>query len=291
MYNLRVFHLITIFFVFSFTACQRVPERQTFTARGVVTNVSEQNKSVRISHEDIPGFMKAMTMDFEVKDVALLADLQVDDDIQFTIEKTEDSLYIIAIQPNAETEVSKQDQNTTTGEAAEDPIGEAPPEEFTPYPATDFTLTDQEGQAFTLSSLRDKIVLLDFIFTRCPGPCPLLSLKFSQLQKQLGDRLGTQVLLVSVTIDPRHDTPEVLKAYAQRYSADPVGWKFLTGSTKDIILTATAYGAEYQSNIDGIVDHRLLTAIIDRNGIVVKEFPGTNHTVEDMMTEINKLLS
>lgn len=170
-------------------------------------------------------------------------------------------------------------------------FSEAASEEFTPYPAADFILTDQDGQSLTLTSLRGKVILLDFIFTRCPGPCPLLSLKFSQLQKQLGDRLGKEVMLLSVTIDPRHDTPAVLKEYAQRYNANLVGWKFLTGSTKDIILTATAYGAEYQSNIEGIVDHRLLTAIINRDGNVVKEFPGANHTVEDLMAEVTKLLS
>lgn len=158
--------------------------------------------------------------------------------------------------------------------------------DFAPYPAPDFTLTDQDGQMVTLSSLQGKIVLLDFIFTRCPGPCPLLSLKFSQLQKQLGDRLGKDVMLVSVTIDPRHDTPEVLKEYAKRYEANTAGWKFLTGSTRDIIMVAAGFGADYQAGADGVIEHRLLTCVINRDGTVVKEFSGANHTVDDLLAAI-----
>ena len=140
-------------------------------------------------------------------------------------------------------------------------------------------------------SQRGKIVVLDFIFTRCPGPCPLLSLKFSQLQQKLGDRLGKDVMLLSVSIDPRHDTPAVLKEYAQRYSANLAGWKFLVGSTRDTLMTASAFGADYESNQDGIVDHRLVTCVIDREGIVVKEFSGTNYTVEELMTGIEQVES
>jgi protein SCO1/2 len=272
-------------------ACQRAPDKQVFTARGVVKSIAAPGKSIRIAHEDIPGFMNAMTMDFTVKDQALLANLQAEDNIQFTIEKTMDGVYLTEIQLVDTEDKTGQFQDAAEDEATDGAVEEAAPEEFTPYPAADFALTDQDGQPFTLSSLRGKVVLLDFIFTRCPGPCPLLSLKFAQLQKQLGDRLGKEVMLLSITIDPRHDTPEMLKEYAHRYSANLAGWKFLTGSTKDIILTATAYGAEYQANMDGIVDHRLLTVVINRDGSVVKEFPGTNHTVEDLLVEINKLRS
>jgi protein SCO1/2 len=149
-------------------------------------------------------------------------------------------------------------------------------------------MTDQDGQPFTLSQLRGKFVVLDFIFTRCPGPCPLLSLKFSQLQNKLGERFGTKVMLLSVSIDPRHDTPAVLKEYAQRYSANLAGWKFLVGSTRDTIMTASAFGADYEANQDGIVDHRLVTCVIDHKGMVVKEFSGTNYTVDELLAAINE---
>jgi protein SCO1/2 len=255
--------------------------------------VVANGKGVRIAHDDIPGFMQAMTMDFEVKDPALLSGVQPEDVITFTIERTSESLYIIAldrISPLQE-ETAATEPASTESPNEEEAASDTAEVEFAPYPAANFTLTDQDGQPFSLASAHGKVVLLDFIFTRCPGPCPLLSLKFSQLQKQLGDRLGKDVMLLSVTIDPRHDTPEVLRDYAKRYEANLSGWKFLSGSTRDTILTATAFGAEYQASMDGIVDHRLITCVIDQNGIVVKEFTGTNHTVEDLAAEVNRLLS
>jgi len=290
----RFWFLGSLLFFHCLTACQQQLEKEVFTARGVVKSIVANGKGVRIAHEDIPGFMQAMTMEFEVKDPALLLQVQPEDEVMFTIEKTSESLYITAIN-----RVAPTSENTTSGEpiesalASADEVGAESPElpEFSPYPAANFSLTDQDGQPFSLTDAHGKIVLLDFIFTRCPGPCPLLSLKFSQLQKKLTDRLGKDIMLLSVTIDPRHDTPEVLKEYAKRYEADLNGWKFLTGSTRDIIQTAAAFGADYQAGSEGIIDHRLLTCVIDREGVVVKEFTGTNHTIEDLAAEVNRLLS
>jgi protein SCO1/2 len=276
-----------------FPACQRQPEKQVFSARGVVKSVLADGKGVRIAHEDIPGFMQAMTMDFEVRNPALLTGIQPEDAIDFTIEKTLESLYITALNriPPPREEITETAPQSPDSLSKDETVADAAEVDFTPYPAANFTLTDQDGQPFSLAGAHGKVIVLDFIFTRCPGPCPLLSLKFSQLQKQLGERLGKDVLLLSVTIDPRHDTPEVLRDYAKRYEANLNGWKFLTGSTRDTILTATAFGADYQASMDGIVDHRLITCVIDQNGTVVKEFTGTNHTVEDLAAEVTRLLS
>lgn len=289
----RCLLVVGLLFVSWSMACQQQPEKQVFTAHGVVKNIIANGQGVRIAHDDIPGFMQAMTMDFAVKDPLLLSGIHPEDEVTFTIEKTSESLYITAINRIA----SPQDETASSEPVASSPSGEEEAEpavtqaEFSPYPAANFTLSDQDSQPFSLASARGKVILLDFIFTRCPGPCPLLSLKFSRLQKQLGDRLGKNVMLLSVTIDPRHDTPEVLRDYAKRYEANLNGWKFLTGSTRDTILTATAFGAEYQANMDGIVDHHLITHVIDQEGIVVKEFTGTNHTVADFAAEVNRLLS
>jgi protein SCO1/2 len=185
-------------------------------------------------------------------------------------------------------EISITKDSTVADTAKAGDQQEVSPSTFEPFPASDFTLTDQDGQPFTLSSLQGKVVLIDFIFTSCPGPCPLLSLKFSQLQQRLGERLGKDVMLLSVTIDPKRDTPAVLKDYAQRYQANLQGWKFLTGSTRDIIITATTYGADYQAGAEGIIDHRLVTCLIDRTGMVVQEFAGTNYSVEDLMAAIER---
>lgn len=284
----RLFLLASAFFLVQAFACQSQPDKQLFVGHGVVEAVAINGKKVRIKHEEIPGFMPAMTMDFEVKDAAVLAGISAEDAVEFTIERTPESIYLVAIARREDDQDSLVAEEATT-EATSTAPTEEPAAEFVSYPASDFTLTDQDGRRLTLSSLQGKIVLLDFIFTHCPGPCPLLSLKFAQLQKQLAERFEKEVMLLSVTIDPKRDTPEVLRDYAKRYDANLAGWKFLTGSTGEIITTTAAFGADYKAGAEGIIDHRLLTCLIDRNGMVVKEFVGTNHTVEELLAAIEQL--
>ena len=274
------------------SACDHNSSPRIFQAHGVVKSLGAEQKRVRIEHEDIPGFMPAMTMEFEVKDPAILAGIHPEGEVNFTLEVTADSLYLVQIEPlgGSKEATAPQEEDPSAAEGEDGNTPEDASAEFVPYPAPDFTLTDQDGQPLILSRLRGKVVVMDFIFTHCPGPCPLLSLKFSRLQQQLGDRLGQKVMLLSVTIDPRRDVPEVLKAYAQRYQANLAGWKFLTGTTRDILMVAAGYGADYQAGMEGVVNHRLLTCVIDQEGTVVKEFTGVNHTVEDLMAEIERRL-
>src|SRR5918992_4025838 len=96
-------------------------------------------------------------------------------------------------------------------------------------PAPDFALTSQDNQPVTLQDFRGKVVAVTFIYTSCPDTCPLLTMKMAQVQDDLGPRFGTKVAFVSITVDPEHDTPEVLKHYAEAFDADPAGWAFLTG--------------------------------------------------------------
>lgn len=268
-----------------FCACQpqhQAPQ-QRYELAGKVVAVDTQRRQVTIAHEKIAGYMDAMTMPFSLKDEWVYTVIAAGDRIGAVLVVEGDRSWL------EEVAITKESEQADVATAGDQQGSSATA--FAPFPAVDFKLTDQDGQPFTLSSLQGKVVVLDFIFTRCPGPCPLLSLKFAQVQKQLGERLGKEVVLVSITIDPRHDTPETLKAYAQRYQANPRGWKFLTGTTKDIMLTASAFGADYEANEEGIVDHRLVTCIIDRQGTVVSEFTGTDYSVEELFAEITKRLS
>jgi cytochrome oxidase Cu insertion factor (SCO1/SenC/PrrC family) len=97
--------------------------------------------------------------------------------------------------------------------------------------APDFSLVDQSGASFGSQSLAGRATLLDFVYTHCTDACPILSTTFSQAQRKLADErlLGDRVMLVSLSVDPIHDTPSVLEEYAGRYKADASGWKFLTG--------------------------------------------------------------
>ena len=99
----------------------------------------------------------------------------------------------------------------------------------------DFTLTNQFGKPTGLGDLRGKVWVADIIFTRCAGPCPVMTRNMKSLQDQL---TGTGVKLVTLTTDPEYDTPEVLSRYADRFKADPARWVFLTGSKRQIALLA-----------------------------------------------------
>ncbi|MGH8347954.1 MAG: SCO family protein [Pseudomonas sp.] len=96
-------------------------------------------------------------------------------------------------------------------------------------------LTDQDGHQmrFFDDMIKGKVVVINFIFTSCSDSCPLETARLRQVQKLLGDRVGKDIFFYSISIDPLSDTPEVLKAYAQRFQVGP-GWKFLTGEFADV---------------------------------------------------------
>jgi protein SCO1/2 len=97
-----------------------------------------------------------------------------------------------------------------------------------------FTLTDNTGQVFTEEALRGHPTIIDFVFTRCDTICPVVSARMQRLQEALLDRKGDSIKLISITVDPAYDTPEKLAVYAQRFSANPEKWRFLTGPTDKI---------------------------------------------------------
>ncbi|MCK6502892.1 SCO family protein [Myxococcota bacterium] len=107
-------------------------------------------------------------------------------------------------------------------------------EHYSPLPG--FALVDQQGQVVTSLDLRGQVLLVDFIFTRCPDVCPLLSSKAAWLQRNLPAHPlgGAPIHILSLTVDPAHDRPEVLAEYAARYDADPARWSFLTGEEEQV---------------------------------------------------------
>src|ERR1700737_3283579 len=104
-----------------------------------------------------------------------------------------------------------------------------------------FQLTDQTGASFASSSLAGQVTLLDFVYTHCTDACPLLSATFQQTQRKLADDklLGDRVMLVSLSVDPQHDTPAVLAEYGQQFKADTSSWKFLSGDWDQVYDVVT----------------------------------------------------
>jgi protein SCO1 len=157
-------------------------------------------------------------------------------------------------------------------------------------PAPEFTLTSQEGAQISLSSLRGKVVAVTFIFTRCTTTCPVLTPMMSLVQERLGRDFGSKIVFTSITVDPEHDTPEMLKLYAQAYGADVAGWGFLTGPPPVIADLTRRYGVFASKNANGDIEHSFLTSIVDRSGILRVQYLGVRFDPEEFRRDLLSLL-
>jgi protein SCO1 len=108
---------------------------------------------------------------------------------------------------------------------------------------TDVQLVNQDGDTMRLYSdlIQGRVVIINSFFTSCNGSCPVMAAAFAEIQKHLGDRLGKDVYLISISVDPTTDTPARLKEYASRFQARP-GWYFLTGTKANVDLALRKLG-------------------------------------------------
>jgi protein SCO1/2 len=157
-------------------------------------------------------------------------------------------------------------------------------------PAPPFSLTSQDGAPVALADLRGKVVAVTFIYTECPDICPLLTQKMVQVQDELGAEFGAKVAFVSISLDPEHDTPEVLKDYAQFWGAKPDGWSFLTGSPEAVRDVTRHYGVFFAKKEDGSVDHTQLTTLVDANGEMRVQYLGARFDPEEFRRDLMSLV-
>jgi protein SCO1 len=157
-------------------------------------------------------------------------------------------------------------------------------------PAPGFTLTSQDGIEVALNAFRSKVAAVTFIFATCSATCPLLTAKMAAVQNQLGADFGTKIVFLSITIDPEHDTPDVLKRYAQAFGANPAGWKFLTGSSATIDSITRRYGVFASKSGDREVDHTNLTSLIDGRGMLRVQFLGVRFNPDEFRRDLLSLV-
>src|SRR5258708_5168509 len=153
-------------------------------------------------------------------------------------------------------------------------------------PAPEFTLTSQDGAQISLTNLRGKVVAVTFIFTRCTATCPVLTPMMSLVQDRLGRDFSSKIVFASITVDPEHDTPEMLPLYAQMYGADVAGWSFLTGPPPVIVDLTRRYGVFAAKNANGDVEHSLLTSIVDQRGILRVQYLGVRFDPEEFRRDL-----
>jgi protein SCO1 len=165
------------------------------------------------------------------------------------------------------------------------------------YSLPDFTLTNQFGQTVSLSDLRGQVWIADIIFTRCGGPCPLMTKRMSELQRAWPKE--APVKLVTLTTDPEYDKPSVLKQYSERFGAEPGRWHFLTGTKQQIghvaidgmKLIATEKKQSERENDRDLFVHSTLFVIVDQQGRVRSSFEYDDPAmVKKVTTAVKKLM-
>ena len=173
----------------------------------------------------------------------------------------------------------------------------APAEEaaVSPAPLADFALTDQEGRRVRLRDQLGKVLLVNFVTTRCVTACVQVTRELRGLQQALGDRVGREVVFLSVGLDPRQDTPAALRRFARTNGADFHGWAFLSGTPEEVEAARRAFGASaMQASRDRGYDrhefiHATVTYLVDRQGVLRKKIPpgfltlGGLHEVEAVL--------
>src|SRR5262247_3608918 len=155
--------------------------------------------------------------------------------------------------------------------------------------APDFVLLNQDGNRFDSTTLRGKVVVLNFIFTTCTDVCPLFTANLAQLQRTLKNDTGN-VFFVSITTDPEVDSPKILKSYGQRYGADFQNWAFLTGSEAQLQQVWKGFDVRVIKKGRGLVQHTSLTTVIDRQGTRRFNFFGEKWPLNDLLRDISALL-
>ena len=269
---------------------------QVFQVKGVIKEIEADGKTVRIRHEEVPNYMPAMVMPFTAKEPKELAGLKAGDEITFRLTVTQDDTWIDQIQKaNAPTSATPP---TTAGTVTNqspldgslrvvrdlDPlqIGDKLP---------DYHFTNELGQAVNLAQFQGKALAITFVFTRCPLPnfCPRMSSNFEDAQRQLLAANSTNNpanwQLLTITFDPEFDSPAILKAYAERYRADPKHWSFLTGDPVEISAIAAQFGERFWKE-EGALNHNLRTVIIDASGKVQQILQGNLWSADDLVSEL-----
>ncbi|MGC4031214.1 MAG: SCO family protein [Tepidisphaeraceae bacterium] len=151
------------------------------------------------------------------------------------------------------------------------------------WAAPTFNLVDQDGQPFSSDKLKGKTWIVTLFFTTCPGPCPMMSNRMRKIQKSVDD---PNVMLVSLSVDPNHDTPEKLKDYSRNMTADPARWVFLTGKPEDVQKTADGFKLGFEpAKGDEPIMHDTKFLLVDKTGQV----RGIYRTSEDAsMAQLEK---
>jgi protein SCO1 len=253
---------------------------------GMLLSADASKRTITVSCKEIRGYMDAMVMSFSVHDANLPDGLQPGVSVTFTLVVDKNSSYAEAlqIQPFESLELDPTEarrlklvENATSAKPPSAEVlrmGDSVP---------DFRLIDQDQENVSLSQFKGKVVALTFVYTRCPRPdyCLRLSNNFGVLQRRFKNRMGKDLILLTVVIDPVHDEPEALKKYARTWKADSRQWHFLTGPVPDIQQLCRRFDMAFYPD-EALYVHSFHTVIIGRDGRLAANLEGNNFTAQQL---------
>ena len=257
-------------------SCQHAAERR-FELKGKVVSVDKAQKQVVLAHEKIPGYMDAMTMPFNVGDEWAMSVLVPGQNVEATLVVREDRSWIEGLRIG-----KTEDIKGYVAEGTKPKVGDEVP---------DFQLLNQDGKRIHLRQYNGRLLLMTFIYTRCPLPdyCPRTSRNFSEIYQALQSlkKPGDGPHLLTVSFDTEHDTPSVLREYAGRYMKPVLfsKWEFVTGSPDEIKKITSFFGLIYQPE-SGQITHNLVTALIGPDGRIARLYLGNQWTSDQILADL-----
>jgi protein SCO1/2 len=267
-------------------SCRRTSgNEKRYELKGTVVIVEPEKHLVTITHEEIKGYMPGMTMPFTVPNDADLKMLVPNAEVTATLvvdgsQSWLENLFVVVKQG-------------TTGAA---PATAAATQANEGDEVPNYTLVNQDAKEIRIRNYRGKALLLTFIYTRCPLPefCTLMSNNFAQIERKLGEdpQLYAKTHLLSISIDPAYDKPDVLRSYGaahtERYEKETFAhWEFAAGTEDQVKEIAQYFGLRYFPENDQII-HSLRTVIIAPDGKVAKVYSGNEWKPEEVVEELKK---
>jgi len=262
-------------------------KRYPFTGR--ILSIEPQSESANIDGDLIQGFMEPMVMTYKIKPASALRQLSEGDSI---------SAEIVVVDHDPRDENADSDywlENVKVTKHAPQPPAAGPNAMHMPSPGEDvpdFSFTNQDGKKISLHQFRGDVLLVTFIYTRCPFPdfCPRMSSNFAEIYKQLDANPALKsVRLMSISFDPEHDKPKVLRDYgfSVAHTHDAAlfrRWQFASASSADLPKIADFFALTVKPE-NGLITHNLSTAVIGPDGKIVKWYHGSDWQVSDLIKD------
>jgi protein SCO1/2 len=271
---------LTLTLLLASSACSH---RKTYPLQGEVRGKDLTTNEVTVNHDDIPGFMPAMTMPYKVKNTAMLQELQPGDKIAAEVVVSQDGndYWLEDVRITDESRRGKVKPVESHMLMPGEKVPNVP-------------LVNQDGQTIRLKDFAGKAVLVTFIYTRCPVPtfCPRLSSQFARIHNELKTtpNENSKTHLLTISFDPKYDTPAVLRKYGLAYlEGDASGfsqWDFASTKEADMRRLAQAFGLDYQEQ-DNQISHTMNIALIAPDGTLVKSW-STEWTADELLKALRQ---